>query len=228
MNIQTIAEHSVDLDLLSGGICIDAGCRGFQFSLAMRDLGLHVAAFDLEDMESPEGIRFFKKALSNESGVGNYKDTKDAQAKHLIASDGIPCGIWGLNEFYKCLLLDDNEYVDILKLDIEGSEYYILSDPNFQPIPKQISIEFHMHAHRKLHDQYYEACMSNLLKHYEPAQHELTQAHGCGLNYWDSLFVRRDLIQPAPLEEGKTKLNTKEYKQQFINMGPAPKPIKPI
>jgi hypothetical protein len=84
--------------------------------------------------------------------------------------------------------------VDILKLDCEGSEYHILSDPNFQPIPKQISVEFHMHAHRQLHDQYYDKCIENLLKWYEPVQHELTQAHGAGFNYWGSLFVRRDLL----------------------------------
>lgn len=192
MNIQVIAEHSVDLDLPSGGICIDAGCRGFQFSEAMRDLGCEVWAFDLEDMQAPTGIEFKKMAISNYTGYGVYKDTADLQAKHLINSgSGKPVSVVNLNDVYN-LIWSDN--VDVLKLDVEGEEYMILSDPNFQPIPKQISVEFHMHCHRALHEQYYDKCMENLLKHYVPVQHELTQAHGAGENYWDSLFIRKDLL----------------------------------
>lgn len=193
MNIQTIHEHSIDLDLLSGGICIDAGCRGFQFSEAMRDMGCEVWAFDLEDFEAPDGIVYKKMAVSNWTGSGFFKDTLDAQAKHLITGSGIPVDVININDLY--IALDGlGKTVDILKIDAEGSEYLILSDRNFQPIPKQISVEFHMHAHRALHDRYFDKCMENLLKWYEPVKHELTQAHGAGLNYWDSLFLRRDLI----------------------------------
>lgn len=195
MNIQVIAEHSVDLDLLSGGICIDAGCRGFQFSEAMRDFGLFVFACDLEDMEPPEGdgIFFYKAAITTESGVAHYVDTKDQQAKY-VSNTGIPVRAISLNDLYDIIKTTDVRHVDILKLDVESSEYFILSDPAFQPIPKQISVEFHMHCHRALHEQYYDKCMENLLKWYEPVKHELTQAHGCGFNYWDSLFIRKDLL----------------------------------
>lgn len=192
MNIQCIAEHSIDLDLLSGGICIDAGCRGFQFSEAMRDLGCEVFAHDLEEMQPPSGIKFINRAIGTETKKVFYKDTKDPQAKH-IAESGIEVQMWAINDIYKCNIIEGKHF-DIVKLDVEGEEYKILSDPNFQPIPKQISVEFHMHAHRALHDQYYDKCMENLLKWYEPVKHELTQAHGAGFNYWDSLFVRKDLI----------------------------------
>jgi len=190
MNIQTIHEHSIDLDLLTGGVCIDAGCRGFQFSEAMRDLGCKVIAFDLEDMKAPEGICFYKSAITTRNGLVHYVDTKDQQAKHL-ADLGIAVDAVCLNNVYE---MNGLYSVDVLKLDIEGSEYEVLSDPNFQPIPKQISVEFHMHAHLQLHDQYYDKCMENLLKWYEPVQHELTQAHGAGWNYWNSLFIRKDLL----------------------------------
>lgn len=194
MNIQVIAEHSVDLDLLSGGICIDAGCRGFQFSEAVRDLGLKVVAFDIEDMEAPDQIQFIRYAIGTEVKLGYYIDTKDKQAKYL-SDVGVPIAVTTLAVIYESLAtVDPNACIDILKLDIEGSEYLILSDPAFQPIPKQISIEFHLHCHRALHEQYYDKCMENLLKHYEPVKHELTQAHGAGWNWWDSLFVRRDLL----------------------------------
>jgi FkbM family methyltransferase len=198
-NIKVIAEHSVDIDLLSGGICIDVGCRGFQFSEAMRDLGCKVIAFDLEDMEAPVGVEFMNYAISNFNGYGVFKDTKDQQAKYLIphheGQQGRPVGVMRLVDVYEVMHKGEpSAQVDILKLDCEGSEYDILSDPNFRPIPKQLSIEFHMHAHHKMHDQYYDKCMENLLKHYEPAKHELTQAHGAGFNYWDSLFIRKDLL----------------------------------
>lgn len=209
MNIQTIAEHSVDLDLLSGGICIDAGCRGFLFSEAMRDMGLKVIAFDLEkltpppEMQRPEEIQFLQMAIGTENKTAYYVDTKDQQAKY-ISDAGLPVQMISLNYIYSMLdkfllkhpaiIKSDNVDIDILKMDIEGEEYRILSDPAFQPIPKQISVEFHMHCHRALHDQYYDACLENLLKWYEPVQHELTQAHGAGWNYWDSLFIRKDLL----------------------------------
>jgi hypothetical protein len=194
-NIKVIAEHSVDLDLLSGAVCIDAGCRGFKFSEAMRDIGCHVIAMDLEDMEpeNPENIHFMKRALMVEHGEYHYVDTKDQQAK-FISNTGIKVDGVGIRYLYSELVQQGKE-IDILKLDVEGTEYFLLSDPNFQPIPKQISVEFHMHAHRQLHDQYYDKCMENLLKWYEPVKHELTQAHGAGWNYWDSLFIKRDLIK---------------------------------
>lgn len=190
-NIKILGEHSVDVDLLTGGVCIDVGCRGFAFSEAMRDLGCYVVGLDMEDMVPPMGVRFSKMAVSNYTGFGTYKDTADQQAKHL-AGHGQPVSVISMNDLYGRLL----EYgsFDIVKLDCEGSEYHILSDPKFEPIPAQFSVEFHMHAHRALHDQYYEKCMENLLKYYVPVRHELTQAHGAGFNYWDSLFLRKDLI----------------------------------
>jgi hypothetical protein len=193
-NIKVIAEHSVDIDLLSGGVCIDAGCRGFKFSEAVRDLGCYVIAMDLEEMEpdNPNNILFMKRALMVEPGEYYYVDTKDQQAK-FISNTGVKVDGIGIHYLYNDLI-EQGKVIDILKLDVEGVEYYLLSDPSFQPIPKQISIEFHMHAHRALHDQYYDKCMENLLKYYEPVKHELTQAHGAGWNYWDSLFVRRDLL----------------------------------
>lgn len=192
MNIQVIAEHSVALDLLSGGICIDVGCRGFQFSEAMRDLGLKVVAFDIEDMEPPKDVHFVKSAVMTEYRTVRYVNTNDQQAK-FVSIEGIEVQAVDIKDVYRDLL-SDMTCIDVLKLDCEGSEYIILSDPDFMAVPRQISVEFHMHCHRELHDQYYDKCLENLLKYYEPVQHEMTQAHGAGWNYWDSLFIRKDLI----------------------------------
>lgn len=191
-NIKVIAEHSVDLDLLSGGICIDVGCRGFVFSEAMKNLGCEVWAFDMEDFEAPDGVIYKKMAVSNWTGSGFFKDTLDAQAKHLITGAGIPVDVTNINDLY-AEFNRKGKVVDVLKLDAEGSEYLILSDPNFQPIPKQISVEFHEHCFPGLHGGAFESCMRNLERYYVTVKHDRFKAHGCGMNYWDSLFIRKDL-----------------------------------
>lgn len=194
MNIQCIAEHSVDLDLLSGGICIDVGCRGFLFSEAMRDRGCEVHAFDIEDMIPPPGITFYNQAVLTDAKQVQYKNTKDLQAKHVCfdGEEGVPVRAVSMQGVYHALTMD--KQIDVLKVDAEGSEYFIFSNPRLLPVPKQISVEFHMHCHRALHEQYYDKCMENLLKWYVPVKHELTEAHGAGWNFWDSLFLRKDLL----------------------------------
>ncbi len=189
MQIECIAEHSVDVSLLSGGICIDVGCRGFQFSEGMRDLGCKVHAFDLEEMQAPPGITFHQNAIGAEYGKTYYCNTKDAQANH-IANDGVPVWMFTLPMVYGLY----PGVVDVLKLDCEGSEYHILSDVNFQPIPRQITIEFHEHCHKDKHWTHFETCMENILRDYVPVKHDRYAAHGAGLNYWDSLFIRKDLL----------------------------------
>jgi hypothetical protein len=139
MNIKAIAEHSIDIDLLSGGICIDVGCRGFQFSEGMRDMGLKVLAFDMEEMKAPEGVHFIKMAIAHIVGEGHYTDTKDQQAKYLSPT-GVPVLVTTLECIYESMLkVENTAQVDILKLDCEGSEYLILSDPKFKAIPKQMN-----------------------------------------------------------------------------------------
>lgn len=194
-NIKQIHEHSVDVDLLTGGVVIDAGCRGFQFSTALRDLGCEVVALDLEDIDMPdemERILFMKAALMPKPGDYFYVNTKDQQAK-FISNVGEPVTGVGINEMYNDLL-SQGKRVDLLKLDVEGTEYFLLSDYNFLPIPRQISIEFHEHCFPGLHGTAFESCIRNLQKHYTAVKHDRYQAHGAGWNYWDSLWVRRDLL----------------------------------
>lgn len=188
-NIKVIAEHSIDLDLLSGGICIDAGCRGFQFSEAMRDLGLSVAAFDLEDMKAPEGIDFRKMAISNYTGYGVYKDTTDLQAKHLIGSgNGKPVPVVSLNDVYKLI---GSENVDVLKLDVEGEEFCIFMDEDFQPIPRQITFELHQHTQARRSQKEIDSLFNKLKTWYDFVHIDYSEKHGCGLNWWDVLIVKK-------------------------------------
>lgn len=187
-NIKVIAEHSVDIDLLSGGICIDVGCRGFQFSEAMRDLGCKVIAFDLEDMKVPERIEFKRMAVSNFTGYGVYKDTTDLQAKHLTVGSGIPVSVVSLNDVYNLIKSND---VDVLKLDVEGEEFSIFMDEAFQPIPRQITFELHQHTQARRSQKEIDSLFNKLKTWYDFVHIDYSEKHGCGLNWWDVLIIKR-------------------------------------
>lgn len=189
----TIAEHTIAPELLSGGCCIDVGCRGFEFALGMVELGCKVLAFDIEDMESPhKDIEFRKAAVLDKPGKVKVLMTQDPQARH-ISTEGVTVDAWGINILFGIAQAARLE-IDVLKLDCEGSEYRILSAPDFQPVARQITVEFHEHAHKAMHDELFPACMHNLIQYYEPVQHIRDSRYGAGFNFWDSLFVRRDLI----------------------------------
>ena len=186
--IQFIAEHTVDTSLLKGGVCIDVGCLGFDFSNAMHDLGCEVWAFDIQNMNPKhEHIRFERAAISTSSGIASYNEVSDKQAANIISDGSIEVPRYSLNSAYEQI----GKPIDILKLDCEGSEYFILSDFNFKPIPQQISVEFHEHCQKDLHNLLFDKCIENLLKYYNPIKMDRYAAHGAGFNYWDCLFVKK-------------------------------------
>lgn len=185
--IEVIGEHSVDTSLLGDGWVFDVGCLGFDFSVGLKDLGCKVMAFDIQKLEPPKGIIYVNKAVSNYTGKAYVNLTNDKQATHL-SKEGLEVDCISINGLY------DQDVVDVLKLDCEGSEYLILSDESFNPTPRQITIEFHAHAFPELHAKYYDKCMENLLKYYVAVQHNWEDRHCAGFNYWDSLFIKKDLI----------------------------------
>lgn len=193
MKLTTIGEHTFCPDLLTGGIAIDIGCLGFEFSNGLKQLGCEVHAFDLEDLEAPAGIYFARAAITHEDKQIFVVNKPDRQAWHVADKGLIPINSISLNKLYG-FFEHAQRSIDIVKIDAEGSEYQILSDPNFRAVPRMFSIEFHMHCHMDLHSKYYVKCIHNLLQHYQPVQHQLSVAHGSGLNYWDSLFIRKDLL----------------------------------
>jgi hypothetical protein len=185
--IQCIAEHTVDTSLLNGGVCIDVGCLGFDFSNAMHDFGCEVYAFDIQDLKAPDWIRFSQSAISVVSGTAWYDINNDKQATNIINGGEISVKQISLNSIYEMI----EEPINILKLDCEGAEYLILSDIHFKPIPQQISVEFHEHCQKDLHDLLFDKCIENLLKYYNPIKMDRYAAHGAGFNYWDCLFVKK-------------------------------------
>ena len=195
--IQTIHEHSIDLDLLTGGWVIDAGCRNWNFSKMMKDFGEKVYALDLEALSKPDNIDFFVQkpllSTSREITVNILNDPNASfvdSTRHSRSINSFSLASITLPEIYEQVGLE----IDVLKLDIEGSEYEILTDPNFLPIPRQISVEFHEHCFPDKHAIHFESCLLNLQKNYEPFNLHRVPMHGCNPNYWDVLFIRKDLL----------------------------------
>jgi FkbM family methyltransferase len=169
----TIDGHTFDENLIQDGWIIDAGCRGFKLYYNFRPLGKHkYYGVDIENFEQPHNAIFKQAALTTHSG----------QIDAYYFGDGTGNFIKGINEKpgdlpdrpltinkVNCITLQDiyNEIgtnIDLLKLDIEGAEYEILLD--IEPIPKQITVEFHEHCHEHLHKKYIDKIMDQLCKNY--------------------------------------------------------------
>jgi len=188
MNIQVIAEHSVDLDLLKeNGNILDAGCRGFSFTNHMRSLGHKVIALDLDDFYNEF---YYKLALVKDGGIGiavPVKRTNDPQAMHVAY--GCDTKEWVQSTSMHELYLKHG-YFDLAKFDIEGSEYEVITAMDVAYM-KQLSVEFHTHCGQT--DKQVQECVDKLHSlGYKTIQHEKTRRHGLAPNYWDSLFILCD------------------------------------
>jgi hypothetical protein len=191
MNLQRIAEHTVDVDLLTpGGLAVDAGCRNFAFARALRDLGCHVIAIDADpEVTDPDeqSITFVRAALTADGGPANLILTADPQARHLSSLPGAGGPALYVPGISLLEVLSLHAIADVIKLDIEGAEYDILRAwPG--PVARQISVEFHEHVARRQPSVYAEI-FKRLEPWYTCVQHELKDEHCAGPNFWDSLWV---------------------------------------
>jgi FkbM family methyltransferase len=202
--MKRIDDHTFDETLLKDGWVIDAGCRGFNFANAVRSLFYDkkeknpVYAVDIEKFNDDiEGVVFRQAALTNKTGrteayfFGNGTGNFIKGINHVPGNlpdrpmhiQTVPCIT--LQDIYKEIGTD----IDLLKLDIEGAEYEILE--NIEPIPKQITVEFHEHCHTELHNKYIDKIMDHLCKSYHC---NLYIREWPRYKYMDCLFIRKDLI----------------------------------
>lgn len=184
--IQTIAEHKIDLDLLiHPGNILDLGCRGFIFTNEMRRLGHIVYPVDVDLLEGYTPSKdYIRVAITgkSEQRVG-IKRTSDPQATSIIEGDEI----W-THTIESFTSLAGVGFWDYIKTDIEGSEYDVIMSLTKAP-SYQFEVEFHLHT-----DAYHENQVDSMVRKlkslgYETVSHEKTDQHGCGLNYWSSLFI---------------------------------------
>jgi FkbM family methyltransferase len=201
MTIEVIHEHSVRTDLLTDLPVLDAGCLGFGFMIEMERRGHVVVGMDPNPDAVPpkelydrnEWNGFTNRALvaPGHPGFSHLRLTHDKQARHLTAApkEGDPR--------IECVTIEafmrelNVTLWDVVKLDIEGAEYDVLQAwPG--PIAKQISVEFHEHCAPR-GDAGIARVVEHLARWYVPVRHVKDKRHCLPENFWDSLFVLREL-----------------------------------
>jgi hypothetical protein len=203
--MKTIDGHTFDNYILSdsNGWIIDAGCRGSEFAKHFY-IGMQRKVFSLDidsvgfDGVSPYGEYKFKQAALTHftgetecylfgNGTGNFIKGVNQEPGHSedrpVQKITVPCIT--LQDIYNEIGTD----IDLLKLDIEGAEYEILE--NLEPIPKQITVEFHEHCHTEKHNLYIDKIMDHLCKSYHC---NLYIREWPRYKYMDCLFIRKDLL----------------------------------
>jgi hypothetical protein len=189
--ITVIAEHSADLSLLpEKANILDIGCRGFLFSDELQRLGYKVYPVDCDLLlEAFYGKSFYHLAITDYDGFTDLYKTSDPQATRINRSHDTQS-----NTAVRCMTLKsfsesvEVDFWDLIKIDIEGAEYEVIMSLT-EPPAKQLSIEFHLHT--GIYHQKEMAEMEYKLVElgYEAVSHTMTSQHGCGYNYWDSLFI---------------------------------------
>lgn len=204
--MMTIDGHTFDDKILSGtGWVIDAGCRGFEITKHfLYKTHCPVYAIDIDDFSKwipgwalkTKAFKFKQAALTCYTGevdayffgdgTGNFirpiNETPENSPERPCETRVVPAIT--LNDIYNEIGTD----VDLLKLDIEGSEYEVLM--NMEPIPKQISVETHQHCHWKLHDKLWPQILEKMCEYYHLHLFNVTPRY----HYMDCLFIRKDLV----------------------------------
>ncbi len=219
MDLRTLAEHTIDLDLLpERPIVFDVGCRWFSFARQIQSVrrDARVVCFDPDplvanDIES-KAFEFYQNGIVGRPALAGRAEQPPGTARLYRYLDGVSDFIDGLacehyyrdhkiysGDFINISVLTIEEamrivgvtHLDAIKLDCECSEFSILEDwPG--PIATQISVEFHDWADRKKWSgEYFDRLFAGPLKDYAVVQHE---EHG-SYAHMDSLLVLKDAEQ---------------------------------
>lgn len=193
----TVGGHTFDETLLKDGCIIDIGCRGFEFANHFIDKKVFCIDPDPKVFEGvQEKHEHLNVAISNKTGETTYYENGEATMirevdpdptyQHIDRKYANKCKTITMDDLYEIT----GTNIDVLKLDCEGTEYIILGE-TFKPIPKQITVEFHHHCVPELHKENYQSIVVRLSKDYTMQNDVWEQRHGCGFNFWDTLFIRK-------------------------------------
>lgn len=191
--IEIIDNHSVRTDLLSGKPILDAGCRGFRFAKWFAERHYRVIALDpLEHLNHvPRSARWIHPIEYLDYAL---VDHTRGRAAMVITADPEACYIDERGVFtvpsinIESISLKAQGDWDVVKLNIEGSEYGVLANwPG--PIARQISVSFHEHTPQGQGEEIIAQIVEHLSQWYTPLRHEKDARYCAGENYWDSLFV---------------------------------------
>lgn len=199
-----IDDHTFDEKLVinGNGWIIDAGCRGFNLARKWTEyvIGQQVYALDIENFSDQEvfgDVIFRNAALCAKSGDTEAYFFGNGTANFLKGINDVPensaerpCE----TRKVKCITLEYiyaeiGTNIDLLKLDIEGAEYEVMM--GMRHVPKQISVEFHEHTNKTLHDKYIDRILDKFCKDYALT---LNIREWPQYKYMDCLFIRKDLL----------------------------------
>ena len=209
MNLQALASHTVDLDLLpSEPLVLDVGCRWFDFTNAVQirrkaariiaidpardvipplmNLRGALAPFEFLNCALVGDPRPFQQLAHFSTGEGDFLTNQSHFAGWDKQPDiyEVPCVRIG-----ELMTGQNIDHFDLVKLDCEGSEFGILENwPG--PIATQISVEFHDWDKPQYRSESYFNTLWARLPWYRVVQHELSK-QGTGVGHWDTLLVLR-------------------------------------
>lgn len=197
-DIKVLAEHSVDVSLLKrDSKVLDLGMRYAGWSIAMLEHVDRVCAVDADSSivcMIPQ-INFLNAAVGPTAAIQSFIKFGNGTGNFLHENEPLPrqCTVEDVHVF----TLDDIsdyfgvEWWDVLKIDIEGSEFEILHDLQ-KPIATQLTFELHMHTHKRKSQRYVDEIFNNLSQWYDFPVIDLSEKHGCGMNYWDVLCILKN------------------------------------
>jgi len=196
-----IFEHSIDCDLISKtGWILDLGCINFNFYKELKKITDNIICVDpnpkIKDI--PNDCIFINKAIHNINNQKiDYFIYEDEHGNSLFKNENDYCPLIGKTQV-DTISIDsimkkfNITQFDLIKFDIEGSEYDILLNMDYT-ISKQYSIEFHDFRNFLNLEDFYEKFIEKCTRHCDIIQHEKSkhawEPVGKCFNYWDSLFV---------------------------------------
>lgn len=195
-NLLSIDGHSIIPELLTGGPVLDAGSRGMRFAKWFVERGHRVIALDPGEDEMYGGVEAYKLALT---GPGEKERrlilTDDLEARYVVGSDRS-----GGESYLKvqCVTLEEISNRagvgrwDVIKLNIEGSEYGILEAIE-GPVARQIVFSFHEHTGRARGRFNCDLIIDRLKTWYDVHNQVWEPRYGCQANYWDVLLTERGI-----------------------------------
>jgi hypothetical protein len=193
-NLLTIDNHTFREDLLIGAPVLDAGSRGLRLARWFAGRGHRVVALDAGEDEKAEGIECHKVALMGTrraGGMVRLVRTDDLEARYIgppdAQGDSVPSvSLPVLSDALKVIQWD------LIKLNIEGSEYDILDEIDY-PIARQIVFSFHEHTTRARGRDECDRIIAKLSRIYDVHNQVWEKRYGCVENYWDVLLTERGL-----------------------------------
>lgn len=191
-NLLNVDNHSFRADLLTKGLVLDAGARGFVFAKWFAERGHEVIALDPSPdvIDPPKFISHVPAALVSSKCKDNmYLELgPDPNAWYIHGGKGME------SVPVKTLTIADLKVAkwDLIKLNIEGSEYDILDEIE-GPIARQIVFSFHEHTSRARGREECDRIIDKLAKWYHVCNRVWEKRYGCRENYWDCLLVERGI-----------------------------------